>query len=76
MDEHVLAAAVGLDEAVALLCVEPFDSTGSQSRSPLESGGSAPCLIGQDTAQFSASWGAWSNARRAIGKAAEAETGT
>jgi hypothetical protein len=42
----------------------------------LESGGSAPRLIGQDTAQFSASWGAWSNARRAIGKAAEAETGT
>src|SRR5712671_1011940 len=46
MDEHVLAAAVGLDEAVALLRVEPFDDTGSQSRPPLECGGSAPCFIG------------------------------
>jgi hypothetical protein len=27
MDEHVLAAALGLDESIALLCVEPLNGS-------------------------------------------------
>src|SRR5271154_1735684 len=36
MDEYVLAAVVGLDEAKALRCVEPFDGSSSHRCSPVD----------------------------------------
>src|SRR5579863_6451524 len=35
VDEHVLAAIIGLDEAEALRCVEPFDGSSSHRCSPV-----------------------------------------
>src|SRR6266446_6126347 len=32
VDEHVLRAVIGLDEAIALLCVEPLHGSGSHSK--------------------------------------------
>src|SRR5579883_658011 len=44
VDEHVLPAAIGLNEAVTFLRIEPFHSAGCQVGLPFVVNGSAPAI--------------------------------